>query len=312
MSAPPFYIVVNAGSGNQETDTSCREITDVLAAAGRPHEIFRVADPARLSEIAEQAVAKARDNEGSVIAVGGDGTLNAVAQATLGSGCHFGVIPQGTFNYFGRTHGIPSDAEAATRALLTARAHPVQVGLVNERLFLVNASLGMYRQALDDREEQTRRHGRSRLVAAWAALLTIFGNYRPTRMKLEHEGRTQELRTLTMFISNNRLQLEQVGLQESEIVEDGNLIAIVLPPVPTLRLLWLVAQGAMGRLGLARGVQHFPFTGITVTPSRRRVRRLKIAIDGETAWMETPIVFRVAPAPLLLLKPVDAVPETAT
>jgi hypothetical protein len=48
-----------------------------------------------------------------------------------------------------------------------------------------------------------------------------------------------------------------------------------------------------------------------VTPSNRRIRRLKVAADGETAWMNTPIEFRVAPEPLLLLRPVDATPESA-
>ncbi|MGK2857117.1 MAG: diacylglycerol/lipid kinase family protein [Thermoanaerobaculia bacterium] len=312
MADLPLYIVLNAGSGNSETETTLRAISDVLTAAGREHEILRVDDPARLGEVAQQAVAKARQNNGIVVAAGGDGTLNAVAQATLGSGCQFGVIPQGTFNYFGRTHGISSDAAEATRALLSARVLPVQVGLVNDRMFLVNASLGMYPQVLDDREEQKRLNGRSRMVAAWAGLLTIFRGYRPTRIRLEHEGRTHEFRALTLFVSNNRLQLEQVGLGGSAVVEDGKLVAVVLRPVSMLTLLWLVARGAVGNLAGGRGVQHFPFSSVTVTPSSRRVRRLRVSTDGETALIDTPIEFRVAPEPLLLLTPLDAVPETAT
>jgi diacylglycerol kinase family enzyme len=54
------------------------------------------------------------------------------------------VLPQGTFNYFSRTHGIPLDTTDATRALLAGMIRPVQVGLLNDRVFLVNASLGLY------------------------------------------------------------------------------------------------------------------------------------------------------------------------
>lgn len=310
MPAAPLYIVLNAGSGHSDTEITCREIADVLNAAGRAHEILRVADPAQISEIARQAVAKARQNDGIVVAAGGDGTLNAVAQATLGSGCQFGVIPQGTFNYFGRTHGISSNAAEAARGLLTARVHRVQAGLVNDRVFLVNASLGLYPQLLEDREEQKHRHGRSRLVAAWAALVTIFRQYRPMLVKLEHESRTHELQTLTLFVGNNRLQLEQVGLDEAERVEKGKLAVVVLRPVPTLTLLWLAVQGAMGNLAHARGVEHFTSSSVTVTPSFRRFRRLKVATDGEVEWMNTPIEFRIAPEPLLLMRPLAAVPET--
>ena len=310
LPAAPLFVVLNAGSGQSDTGTAFDAISDVLTRAQRAHEIIRVDDPQQLADIARHVVAKAQQHDGIVVAAGGDGTLNAVAQATLGSGCPFGVIPQGTFNYFGRTHGISSDTAEATRALLSARVHPVQVGLVNDRVFLVNASLGLYPQLLEDREEQKALHGRSRLVAVWAALVTIFRGVRPMLIRLERDGRVHELRTLTLFVGNNRLQLEQVGL-DAGVVEDGKLAAIVLRPVPTLQLLWLFVQGAVGRLAQARGVDSFALTSLSVTPSNRRTRRLKVAADGETSWMNTPIEFRVAPEPLLLLKPVDATPERA-
>jgi len=311
MPDAPLYIVLNAGSGRSDSGTASDAIESVLSATGRAHEILRVDDAGRLREIATEAVAKAQRSDGIAVAAGGDGTLNAVAQVALSSRCRFGVIPQGTFNYFGRTHGISSDAAEATRGLLTARVLPVQVGMVNGNVFLVNASLGLYPQLLEDREHQKVRHGRSRWVAAWAGLATVFRDYQPMLIKLEHEGRTHELRTLTLFVGNNRLQLEQIGLDESVVVEDGKLAAIVLPPVSTATLLGLAARGAMGKLGQARGVRHFAFSSITVAPSSRAVNRVKIATDGEITWMRTPIEFSVAPEPLLLLKPIDAVPEEA-
>ncbi len=63
-----------------------------------------------------------------------------------------GVLPQGTFNYFVRTHGIPTNAADAAQALLYSVPAPVQVGLINDRVFLVNASLGLYPELLQDRE----------------------------------------------------------------------------------------------------------------------------------------------------------------
>jgi diacylglycerol kinase family enzyme len=311
MPDAPFYIVLNSSSGHSDTDKTSDAISKVLGAAGRVHEVLKVEDPGRLQDVAAEAVERAQRNSGIVVAAGGDGTLNAVAQIALESDSKFGVIPQGTFNYFGRTHGISSDAAEAARGLLSARVQPVQVGLVNGNVFLVNASLGLYPQSLEDREEQKQRHGRHRLVAAWAGLVTIFRDYQPMLIKLEHEGRTHELRTLTLFVGNNRLQLEQIGIDESGALEDGKLAAIVLAPVSTSTLLGLVARGAMGKLGEARGVRHFSFTSITVKPSSRAVGRIKIATDGETKWMRTPIEFTVAPKQLLLMKPIDAVPEEA-
>ena len=152
----------------QPGDAVRAAIQAACAAAGRTLQLLEVRQPGQLQALARQAVQAAQADGGVVVAVGGDGTLNAVAQAVLGSGCAFGVLPQGTFNYFSRTHGIPSDTGEALRVLLTDQPQPVQVGLVNGRVFLVNASLGLYPRLLHDREAWKQQLGRHRLVALGA------------------------------------------------------------------------------------------------------------------------------------------------
>jgi len=114
----PFFIVLNAGSGSESAVEARQVIEEGFAAAGRRHRIFLVDGPGRVQALAREAVERARAVGGVVVAAGGDGTINAVAQATLGSGCAFGVLPQGTFNYFSRTHGIPRDTAEALQVLL--------------------------------------------------------------------------------------------------------------------------------------------------------------------------------------------------
>lgn len=81
-------------------------------------------------------------------------------------------------------------------------------------MFLVNASLGLYPQLLEDREIYKRQFGRSRVVALWSALCTMLKPHRHLRLHLEHEGSTTELRSSTLFVGNNRLQMEQIGMPE--------------------------------------------------------------------------------------------------
>ena len=299
----PLLVVLNTGSGRHDgEDDAATIIARVLAEAGRPHELRRVDDASALEGTARRAAQDAGSRGGVLVAAGGDGTLNAVAQAALDAGVEYGVIPLGTFNYFARAHGIPTDAERATRALLDAQVEPVPVGLVNGRPFLVNASVGLYPEALDAREEQKQRHGRSRPVALWATLLTVLQGHHPMRVNLERDGRDAQLSTLTLFVGLNPLQLEQMGWDGAP-VEQGRLAAIVLKPVSTPRLLWLLARGALGRLPKAHGVESFAFSQMTVAPVSRAVRQVKVATDGETTFLTPPLEFRLAPQPLQLLKP---------
>jgi diacylglycerol kinase family enzyme len=96
--------------------------------------------------------------------------LSAVSAVMLGSGLPMSILPQGTFNYFGRTVGISQETEAVLESLLDAVIQLVDVGLLNGHVLLVNASLGLYPQLLEDREAYKRRYGRSRLIALWPAI----------------------------------------------------------------------------------------------------------------------------------------------
>jgi diacylglycerol kinase family enzyme len=302
----PFFIVMNAASGHKDSGDERRVISEVFTAARRRFEFLEIDKPANIGVVCANAVALAQAQSGVVVAAGGDGTVNAVAAATLRSGCPFGVLPQGTFNYFGRTNAIPQDARAAAQALLGASISPTSVGEVNGRIFLVNASLGLYPQLLEDREAWKQQFGRSRLVAFASGLVTLFKASGQLRLEIELAGKTTTLRTPTLFIGNNHLQLAQVGIDEehAEAVNAGALAGIAPRPIGTLALFGLLVRGMLGRLGDAEHIDSFTFRRLKVAV--RGKRRIKVATDGEIVWMALPLVFQVADTPLLLMVPAPA------
>lgn len=301
--AAPLQFVINAASGQHEPATIGQVIEEALRLSGRTGELL-FAHPDQLSNIAQQAAATAFGQRSAVVAVGGDGTINAVAQAAHAQGCALGVLPQGTFNYFARTHGIPADALQALQTLLTCKPVPVQVGLINDHVFLVNASLGLYPELLQDREAFKRRFGRSRLVAFCSALVTTLGVHRLLRLQIERNGDSRDTTTATLFIGNNRLQLEQVGLAQASALDQGCLAAVMLRPIGVLTMLWLLLRGSFGSLGEADTVESFQFRRMVVRPRLGWDRlRVKVAFDGEVNWMHAPLEFKVSAKPLYLIKP---------
>ena len=301
----PMFVVLNAGSGRAETELKRTTIERALTRAGRQFQLEVVEDPSQLDTVARRMVAQARAGGGIIVAAGGDGTINAVARRAVASGCPFGVLPQGTFNYFGRAHGIPEDLELAIEALLAATPHPVQVGLVNDRIFLVNASIGLYPRILEEREQDKRQYGRSRIVALLSMLRAALGTHEFLRMRLEFEGKWHKLRTPTLFIGNNRLQMAQLGVAPLDSApEDGTLAALAPRSVGRWRMMWLMVRGVAGRLGGADDLIAFSFKRIVVKPITLygKRRRIKVATDGEVCVMNTPLDIRVLEGQLLLLK----------
>lgn len=295
-------MVLNNGSGQQVGAAAGERICELLTRAGRSAKLL-LADKGQLDQVAREAVQRAVVEQGIVVAAGGDGTLNTAAQALQGSGIPFGVIPLGTFNYFARNHGLPQDLEAATRCLLDARVQPVHAGFLNGHIFLVNASLGLYPNLLEDRESAKAQLGRSRLVALFSAIKTLARAHRVLDVDLDLEGRTRHLRTVSMVVGSNTLQLEHIGVPLAEAVRDGELAAMLVKPMGKPALYGLLLRGLASRLGETENLHCFSFSELQVR--RRRRRRIKVALDGEIRRLSLPLTFTAGRECLPLLLPRD-------
>ena len=299
----PVYVVVNAGSGRAAAEAKVASLREVLSAAGRPFEVLVAKDGKRLAAVASRAVQLAKENDGILVVAGGDGTINGVGQVALQHELPIGIVPEGTFNYLSRAHGIPQERAEALRAILDGTVKPVQAGLVNDKVFFVNASVGLYPQLLEDREAYKRRFGRSRLVAVWSALMTLLYQRLQLEIDLDADGEHRHLRTPTLFVGNNRLQLEQVGIDEASALDRGRLVAITAQPLGILSSLRLMLRGFLGKLGDDPEVSSFAFEQMSVVGRRGRRPRVKVATDGEIGFLPTPLVFRPSPHALQLIVP---------
>jgi diacylglycerol kinase family enzyme len=117
---------------------------------------------------------------------------------------------------------------------------------------------------------------------------------------------------LTLFVGNNRLQLQQFGAEPEDTLSgtpgDGSLAALMLRPIGTLSMVGLMLHGAMGRLREAAGVEVFEFHHMVVKPTLAPGRKkVVVAVDGEVALMRAPLDIRVLDKPLYLLQATGAV-----
>ena len=114
----------------------------------------------------------------------------------------------------------------------------------------------------------------------------------------------RKTRTPMLFVGNNALQMQQLGLPMAQAIEQGELAGIVLRPGNLMAMLGLVLRGALGQLGDSNAVLSVSFKHLVVnTAWPFRARRIKVATDGEIIKLSLPLTFRVAPQPLLLIRP---------
>jgi diacylglycerol kinase family enzyme len=296
----PVTVLMNANSGSEDKSAARNAIDTVLRAKGRDVELLLARHPRDLPMLAQKA---ADTRPGILVAAGGDGTLNAVASVAYARGLPFAVIPLGTFNYFARDLGIPVDTVSAAHVIAEGYVRWMPVGQVNGKLFLINASIGLYRRLIEHRELHKKRFGRHRLVAMLSGLVTMLREHKPYRLRLEIDGQPIALSTLTVFFGRNALQLEQLGLDEALCVARGEMALLALREVDRIELLGLALRGALARLETADNLRQYCALHVHVERLDGRFRRIGVALDGELVECTLPLVIEVVPDALQVIVP---------
>ncbi|MBL8447121.1 MAG: diacylglycerol kinase [Zoogloeaceae bacterium] len=291
---------MNAESGSNDKADARAAISRAVEESGRKLEIVVARRPRDLPGLARRA---AERGPCILAAAGGDGTLNAVAEVAREKNLPLGIIPLGTFNYFARDLGIPEDPAGAARVLTEGQPRRVAAGFANGRIFLNNASFGLYRRLIEERETHKRRFGRRRLVALFSALATLLQRHRVYHLHLEVNGEPVAFSTLSVFFGRNALQLEQLGLDEALCVARGELAVLAPREVGRLRMLGLMLQGALGQLETAADLRQGCARRVEIKRLGGGGQRIKVAIDGEVAECRLPLVVESIPEALWMMVP---------
>ena len=301
MASSGLTCILNSTAGSHPGPEVREKLSRIFAENGTPARIHLASSGAEIPELARRAV---KENSQTIVAGGGDGTVNAVANELVGTSITLGVLPLGTLNHFAKDLHIPQDLEGASRNLFTGRAVPVDAGEVNGRIFVNNSSLGIYPRIVRLREEQQKK-GRNKWVAFAQVSVSVLRHYSLLRVRLRADGKELSCKTPLVFIGNNKYELEGLKIGERRRLDGGELCLFVANRVRRVDLVRLAFLALFGRLHEASDFDVLTTKQISIETRRPRT---SVAMDGEVNEMNTPLNYRTHPGTLRVIVPVKNVP----
>lgn len=180
----------------------------------------------------------------AVIAVGGDGTVHAVACQVLGTGIPIHQYPLGTENLFAREFGMSREPESVARAIERARTRAIDVGICNGRPFVIMCSAGCDANVI---HRLDRRRGESITHLSYAKpILREFVLPATPRIRAAVDGRVVvDGARGTVIVANSRQYASRIDPAREAKVDDGLLDLVFWPHRTALGALW---HGARRRL----------------------------------------------------------------
>ena len=295
-------IILNSGSGTLDKQALATTIERFFRDRHIDVRVHVTRNGRELVTTSKQAAA---GDAGIVVAGGGDGTIATVAHQLVACDKLLGVLPLGTFNYFAKNLGLPLEVGEALDVIADGKPTSVDVGDVNDHVFLNNAGLGLYPAALSQRESTYRRFGRSQLASHLSVVLVLLAPPPFVNLTVTADGQRLSRRTPLLFIGVNAHQLESLGMPARECLAARQLTLVITRPMGALAL------GRLGLRALFRGLKDanaFEAVCADEIVIGLRRKRVRVALDGEVRIVETPLRVRLMRDALRVLVPYPSDP----
>ena len=295
--ATEIPVIVNAKSGPDGEETS----SEVIEAAFRKHGMqARVIVMAPGQDISKTVKDVLADDPSLVVAGGGDGTINAVASHLLDSSVTLGVLPLGTLNHFARDLQIPFELEDAVKIIADGHRITVDVGEVNDHIFLNNSSMGLYPAIVAEREQAQKHSGLGKWPALVKATFHALRDPACFNAAVCVEGKQIDHRTPFIFVGNNDYVVDGFSMGKRSRLDDGILSLYILHPKNALGLFWLAIRSLAGIGSHAGDFDAFHAEDFRIESENADI---EVATDGEVMHMKSPICYRIRPRALHVMAP---------
>jgi len=299
------YLVYNPAAGRYPSQLLAERAARVLRERGWELSLWQTRDGEHIRQLAEQAAVAGMD---ALFVAGGDGSLNQAVRGLIGSETALGVLPAGTANVWAQELGLPGltwtrwlALEESARRLAEAPAHPIDIGLCNERPFLLWAGIGLDAFIVHHIEPRSPLEKHFAIAHYAASVVLHASSWRGMHLWVEADGRRISGHFLLASVSNVHLYAGGFAVLSPEARLDDGLMDLWLfegqSLADTVHLGWELGTG---RHISSPQVQHVPFFHELHLEAEQP---MFVQVDGEPAEGSRAVTIKTLPGALRVLVP---------
>jgi YegS/Rv2252/BmrU family lipid kinase len=283
----PAVVILNPKARSEKAQSLVEEVTRLS-----PNIIVRVTEQAGAARLmAECAVIEGFD---SIVAAGGDGTINEVVNGLAGSGATLGLLPLGTMNVFATELGIPSNNLRKCWDIIRAgNVRSIDLGRANDRYFVQLAGIGLDAQVVQETTwELKKRIGPLSYLVNAAQIAAR----KPPQLVAEWDGRSET--GSFVLIGNGRYYGGPFAIFKNARIDDGRLDVLIFKNLGYLDIVRYIQGILFGTHTKLNDVEYFQTPSVTV----RCAEDVPVEVDGEVIGT-VPVTFRVSSKKLRVFAP---------
>ncbi|MGN1214961.1 MAG: diacylglycerol/lipid kinase family protein [Candidatus Cryptobacteroides sp.] len=231
----------------------------------------------------------------TVVAVGGDGTLNEVARGILGTGKTLGIVPCGSGDGLARFLGISHDLGKAMEVVSAGKTIPLDAGMINGHPFFSVCGVGFDANV----SKAFAEAGKRGLLTYVEEALKLWHNYTPEEFTISIDGQEWTQKAVLVTVANSNQWGNDAAVAPKADCSDGLLDITILDSVDSIELPALAIKLMTGRCDSSSHVHCYTGKHIVITRSCPGPAHY----DGDWFEADSRVEISVIPSALKVLVP---------
>lgn len=269
-----ILFVINPISGGKKKSAFNKQVLEVLDLE-KFDPTFQITDhPNHAFELGKSAI---EDGYDAVVAVGGDGTINELGSAILGSNMPLGIVPEGSGNGLALYLGIPLNESAAIRRINRFETVDVDTGEINGRNFFNIAGLGFDASVSDHFATENIRGP----IGYLNSVINVWNKFKPSKYTLVIDGKEYIREAFMISVANSPQYGNNAYIAPQASINDGLLDVCIVHKFPIYLVPKMVFHLFTKSADQSDYVEIIPGKAITIV----RDEKGPVHVDGEPVEM---------------------------
>lgn len=213
----------------------------------------------------------------TVVAIGGDGTVNEVAKALVGSGVKLGIIPAGSGNGLARHLGIPMNFQGAVQVLMEGSLKKIDAGKINDQYFFCTAGIG-FDAVVGEKFNGSTARG---LVSYMEHCAKEYVKYEPEKYVIDISGTRFRQEAFLITFANSSQWGNNAFIAPDANISDGMMDVVVWRKSPMVTMPLMTAELFFRTIKYSEFVDTYRCREVCIGREHEGV----IQFDGESMQM---------------------------
>lgn len=277
-----FYFIINPISGGRSKKAAVQTIIEIMNENQLEYGIGWWETGILVSDLVKDGMARGFN---TIVAVGGDGTINQVAKEIVNTNLVLGIIPFGSGNGFARHLNIKGTIDDHLEILLNGEVKTIDTGTCNGHFFINVAGIGF-----DAHVSHLFANTEGRGLVNYAKVSIKEARLYPEEIfELELDGKKQQEEAFLISIANGSQWGNEFYIAPNAELNDGQLRCCLLKKPKLVSIPGLINRLLKGRIAQSRYYKQISFKELKI----KRKTAGPVHLDGEPVFLNEDLEFRV-------------------